>query len=96
MILVKKLKNVFDRTVDLLALVAEGIIGFVMIMVSMDVFMRYFLRRPITGVLEITEYSLLFITFFGHSPVVKKGETCKDGFGAGQVKPHKSVNCYWH
>ncbi|MBW2609774.1 MAG: TRAP transporter small permease [Deltaproteobacteria bacterium] len=68
----KVLKNIIDHIIDFLALLAAGMIIFVMLSVGVDVVMRYFLNRPMLWVGEITEYCLLFITFAATAWVLKK------------------------
>ncbi len=63
--LVRKVVNIFDRTLDLLALLAVVLIIFIMLSVDTEVVTRYFWGRPITGTIEVMGYCLLFITFLG-------------------------------
>jgi TRAP-type C4-dicarboxylate transport system permease small subunit len=70
--LVRKFINIFDRTLDLLALLAIVLIIFVMLAVDTEVVTRYFWGRPITGTLEVIAYCLLFITFLGTAWVLRE------------------------
>jgi TRAP-type C4-dicarboxylate transport system permease small subunit len=67
-----KVNSIFDRTIDLLAFLAAIMIIFTMLLVSAEVVMRYFLRRPIAWDVEITEYLLLYITFLAAAWVLKR------------------------
>ncbi len=71
--LLKKATNIFDGTVNLLALLAAVILILVMLSVIYEVFMRYFLNAPTIWVQEYTEFSLLFITFLGATWLLKRG-----------------------
>ena len=85
--LVKKLSRIFDGILEAAALAAQVITGFVVILVSTDVFLRYFLRRPIGGSVEITEFSLLFIVFLGAARVLKRNKHVAMEFVLDKLKP---------
>ena len=70
--LLAKAGTIFDRTTNFLAFVAAVLIIFTMLSVSVDVFMRYFLQRPMIWVLEVTEIILLFITFLGTAWLLRR------------------------
>ncbi len=69
--LLPKLTAIFDRTIDLLAWLASGLLLFATFSIFFDVIFRYFLNRPIIWVLEISEYILLWITFLGAAWLLK-------------------------
>ncbi len=56
---------IFDRTLDLAAVLAAALIVFIMLAESAEVVMRYFFRRPFIWVVEISETILLFAAFLG-------------------------------
>ncbi|HVP76311.1 MAG TPA: TRAP transporter small permease [Thermodesulfobacteriota bacterium] len=58
-----KAGNVFDRLLDLFAILAGIVISFITISVCAGILSRYFLNRPISWVVEISEYGLLYMTF---------------------------------
>ena len=58
-----KAGNVFDRLLDLFAVLAGIVISFITISVCAGILSRYFLNRPISWVVEISEYGLLYMTF---------------------------------
>ncbi len=62
--LLDKFLTIFDRFITLLARCASFLFIGVMLIVCFEIFMRYFLNRPQTWVVEVAEFSLLFITFF--------------------------------
>ena len=55
----------FDRLVSLFWALAVILIALNMLMVCTLVFMRYVLKNAPAWVIEVTEYSLLYITFLG-------------------------------
>ncbi len=58
-----KAGSVFDRLLDLFAILAGIVISFITISVCAGILSRYFLNRPISWVMEISEYGLLYMTF---------------------------------
>ncbi len=65
--------NWFDRLNDCLALIGGGIVGVTCIIVIYDVFMRYLIKRPSNWVDEISEFFLVYLTFFGAAWVLRIG-----------------------
>jgi len=55
----------FDRANYALAIFAQVLIGFLMLSVTYSVILRYFFKTSMTGLFEIWEYSVLYITFLG-------------------------------
>lgn len=72
--LLTKAGNVFDRLLDLFAILAGLIISFITVSVCAGILSRYFLNRPISWVVEISEYGLLYITFLVAAWVLKRGQ----------------------
>lgn len=66
-----KIIAILDSTNDFLALMASVLLIFLMLSISADVVMRYFLKSPMIWVLESSEFSLLFITFLGAAWLLK-------------------------
>ena len=64
--------TIFDRTLDLLAVLAGTLLIFTMLAISYDVVFRYFLNRPLGWVVEISEYVLLYITFLGTAWLLRR------------------------
>lgn len=69
--------TVFDRIMSSLAAVGAVILVLLMLLISTAVTTRYFFHQPIPGVIEIAEYSLLFIPLLAAAWVLK---------GEGHVK----------
>ncbi len=59
------IKAVFDRFLDSLTYFGAVILGLMVLFVCSEVISRSFLNRPILWVLEVGEYSLVYITFLG-------------------------------
>jgi len=78
---------ILDNTINILAVLAALLMAFLMLAVCGDVVMRYVFSRPLIWVTEVTEYSLLWITFLGAAWVLrKKGHVIMD-LVLGQLKP---------
>lgn len=60
-----KVSNIIQRTVLGLAYVAGFILMLVALVVVADISLRYAVSMPITGALELTELSLVFVAFLG-------------------------------
>jgi TRAP-type C4-dicarboxylate transport system permease small subunit len=67
----RRIKSIFDGAANGLAFFGALLILFIMVTVTIDVVMRYFLNRPIFWVAEVAEYALLFIAFTGTAWVLK-------------------------
>lgn len=65
------LAKIFDWTLNLLIIIACVILTFVTLSVCLEVILRYFLNRPQVWVIELSEYSLLYMTFLGAAWVLK-------------------------
>lgn len=61
----------FDKTITVLMVLAGAIIIFDTLAVSVDVLLRYSLSITYAGLFEITEYSLLWMTFLGTAWLLK-------------------------
>ncbi len=85
--LLNKVSSVFDRILGSLVFLAAAILGFIMLAVCWDVIARAFAGKPLTWVLEFTEYSLLYMTFLSTAWVLKdEGHVTNDIFLA-QLSP---------
>ena len=61
----RKFSSFFDRIIDLMFYIASGITLVIFFSVCTELFMRNFLNRPQIWSVEVTEYSMLYITFLG-------------------------------
>jgi C4-dicarboxylate transporter DctQ subunit len=71
MINLRNLSRPFDKLLGILAAVSGLILIFLMVAVCIDVIMRYLLNRPLSWVIEIAEYLLVYMTFLGAAWVQK-------------------------
>lgn len=77
----------FDYLLDLLAYLAQALLTFVVLAVSVEIIARYILNYSIKGVVEITEYSLLAITFIGAAWLLKREGHVKVDLILSRVTP---------
>ena len=68
----KEMTKTFDRILVVLFWVAGGLLMFVTIGTCVDVLLRYSFNRPISWMLELTEYAMLYIPFLGAAFVLKE------------------------
>lgn len=66
-------KGIFDWIIDGLAYLGGILLGCAVIIKFCDIFLRYFLNRPLTWDIEITEYILFAVAFFGAAWLLKQG-----------------------
>jgi len=85
--LLRKATSIFDGTINLLALLAAILIVFMMLAVTYEVVMRYFLTRPTTWVIEITELCLLFVTFLGTAWLLREEGHVRMDLVLSRLKP---------
>lgn len=77
----------FDRTLDFLFLVAAVLFVFAMLGICADVVARYFLNAPITGVIEICGYIVVWCTFMGAAYALRKDKHIKMDAVVSQLNP---------
>lgn len=70
--LLTRITNVFDRILGVLAIWACVLLTLTMLGVVVEIIMRAFADHPISWMVEITEYCLLWITFLGAAWLLKK------------------------
>jgi len=63
--------NIFNRTIDFMFILAGILLIFSMLSISVGVASRYLFGYPIAWVIEISEYSLVYITFLVAAWVLK-------------------------
>lgn len=69
--LLTKVTTFLDRTIDVLFGVTCVLLGFVLLVVSLQVVLRYFFNISPVWSVEATEYALVYITFLGCAYVLK-------------------------
>ena len=70
--LLAKANSIFDRAIDYSAIGAGILLTFIMLGITAEVFLRYGWNRPIPWMIEVVEYSLLWITFLGAAWLLKR------------------------
>lgn len=68
----KKFSNFFDKILLFFAIIAGILVISLMLIVSMEVILRYFFGKPTSWVVEISEYILLYIPFLVGAWVLKE------------------------
>ncbi|RJR41300.1 MAG: TRAP transporter small permease [Desulfobacteraceae bacterium] len=66
-------KSFLDRIMDTMAFIAGLLLTATVFIVSVEVFMRYFLRTPLVWSVEVCEYILFAIAFLGAPWLLKRG-----------------------
>lgn len=72
MTLFKKITAIYDRVVGSLAVLGAVLIIIAMLIVTLEVVMRYLLHNPQVWVVETTEYILVWFTFLGAAWILKQ------------------------
>jgi TRAP-type C4-dicarboxylate transport system permease small subunit len=85
--IIRKLNNIFNRTLDLMAILAGILLISSMLIICVAVASRYLFGRPMGWVIEITEYSLLYITFLVAAWVLKRNGHVKIDLVFNQLSP---------
>ena len=67
-----KIGGFFDRAITFLAMLASWLPLVIMLTVCLEVTMRYFFGSPITLAVEVSEFSIWFITFLGMAWLLKE------------------------
>lgn len=62
---VRSMERMFDRVLGGLIFLSCVLLSLVTLSVCLEVVLRYFFNRPQVWVIELAEYSLLYITFLG-------------------------------
>ncbi len=64
--------TIFDRVIDIIFYVASGLGLVIFFSTCTEIFMRYFLNRPQIWSVEVTEYTMLYITFLGSTWLLRE------------------------
>ena len=82
-----KVKSIFDRTNSLLAILASVLLAFIALSLCYDITMRYLLGRTLPWLFEVSEYSLLWITFLGAAWLLRREGHVKMDLILNRLKP---------
>ena len=89
---IRVINTIFSRGLDGTAWVAGALMIIIMLMVNMDVFMRYFLSRPQGYVGETAEYMVLFLTFLAAAWVLKVKAHVRMNLVVSRLNPRASAS----
>jgi len=89
--LLMKISNAFDGMVSILGVFAGILVSFMLLSVAGDVFMRYFLARPMPWVTEAAEYSLVVLLFAGTTWVLRRDKHVRMDIVVSRLKPRVQV-----
>lgn len=79
--------SLFDRINNAFAYLAMALIYVIMLSVSFDAAMCFFVRQPQNWAPEITEYSLVAVTFLGGAWVLRRGQHVRVETLLSHLKP---------
>jgi C4-dicarboxylate transporter DctQ subunit len=68
----KRFDTIFDRMIRILFHVASGLSLVIVFGTATEILMRYFLNRPQIWAVEVTEYTMLYITFLGSAWLLRE------------------------
>lgn len=85
--LLHRLSAIFDRTNDGLTFLAAIFLAFITSIVSAEIVMRYLLNRSIKWVIEVSEYSLLWVAFLSVAWALRKEAHVKMDVVLSHLKP---------
>ena len=80
---------IFDVVIRAFLFVSGVLLTLIMLAVCTDVVMRYLFNRPIFWVAELSEYSLLYITFLGTAWLLKQDGHVKIDLFTSRLAPKK-------
>jgi len=81
--------SIFDSTITVLMGLAAALIIFDMLAVSVEVILRYFFTISISGLFEITEYSLLWITFLATAWILRNNGHIRVDLVINRLNPRR-------
>ncbi len=68
-----KAGKIFDRIIGFFGAVSAALIAYVLLVICVDVCMRYFFNRPLVWQSDVTKYVLVYVAFLGTAWVLRKG-----------------------
>ncbi len=82
-----KIARIFDGILNFCASFAGVLISLAILGIASDVALRYFFNSPIFGMIEVVEYSLLWITFLLAAWVLRREKHVKMDLVLKRLKP---------
>lgn len=89
--LLQQFGAIFDRTNGILVFLAALFLAFITLSVSTEIVMRYFLNRSIIWVVEISEYSILWVVFLSTAWVLRNEGHVKMDLVLSRLKPRNQT-----
>lgn len=91
MSLIKSLGAILNKVIDLLAAGGVVVLAGAMLLVTVSVITRYLLARPLENVIDITEHSLVCITFLAAAWVLKREQHVKMDTVLNRLSPTRQT-----
>lgn len=88
---IDKFWAIFDRTIAAMMAVSSALVVLIAVAVTIDVLMRYLFTKTYAGLFEITEYSLLWITFLGAPWIMKNNGHVRVDLIVNRLAPRKGA-----
>lgn len=82
-----KITDIFDHVLNFLASLASALILISWFIVCLEIVMRYFLKSPLSWVVEVTEYIMLYSTFMGAAWLLRDEGHVKVDLVFNMLKP---------
>ena len=82
-----KRKGIFDRILDSMGFIAGLLLIAALVIVCLEICMRYFAKRPQVWSVEVCEYLLFSIAFFGAAWLLKEGGHVNIDLVLGHLNP---------
>lgn len=90
----KRTPGLFDRLIDILAVIAGIFIVFMTVIECYEIIARYFFKRPTSWSVELCEYLLFFVAFLGTTWVLKRKVHINVDILVDRLKPRTQT--YFH
>ena len=78
---------IFDKTITIMMAISAALVLLAALAVTVDVLMRYAFAMTYAGLFEITEYSLLWITFLGTAWIMKNNRHVRVDLVINRLNP---------
>lgn len=87
----RKTGTIYDKIMFTLFIVACIILAGIVLIVSLEVVLRYFLRSPMGFVSEVVSYALVYLTFLSAPWILKLDKHVRIDFVTSQLKPKQGA-----
>ena len=83
----RKIATIFNRILDVLFILSTAVLVLISLTILVEVGMRTFFARPITGTVEITGYCLVAVTFLGAAWLLREDGHTRMDLVLSRLKP---------